>query len=280
MIECIQGEGGVLALDKDFVKAVADICGKEDILLIVDEVQTGNGRTGKMYAYMNYGITPDIVSTAKGIGGGLPMGGVLFGEKTCDVLQPGNHGTTYGGNPVACAGAVEVLTRIDERFLEEVREKSSYLKGRLLEISGVSDVSGLGLMLGVTLDVKPAADFVKEALAMGLMTLTAKEKVRLLPPLTITYEEIDKGLEIFRKPPPVTKLEGFSESVGVSFGIPIALTIDVVWFETPTNQRRHGVTVGIAPGCEFDFHYNENKTTDIIGSTWNPVRSIKKWIYG
>lgn len=199
MMELVQGEGGVRQLDKAFVEAAAELCRKRDILLIIDEVQTGIGRTGKLFAYEYFGIEPDMVTFAKGIGGGLPMGGVLFGEKTCDVLQPGNHGTTYGGNPVACAGAVEVLTRIDEKFLEEVREKSSYLKGRLLEIPGVSDVSGLGLMLGVTLDAKPAADFVKEALAMGLMTLTAKEKVRLLPPLTITYEEIDKGLEIFRK---------------------------------------------------------------------------------
>ena len=199
MMELVQGEGGVRQLDRDFVEAAAELCRKRDILLIIDEVQTGIGRTGKLFAYEYFGIEPDMVTFAKGIGGGLPMGGVLFGDKTCDVLQPGNHGTTYGGNPVACAGAVEVLTRIDERFLEEVREKSSYLKGRLLEIPGVSDVSGLGLMLGVTLDTKPAADFVKEALAMGLMTLTAKEKVRLLPPLTITYEEIDKGLEIFRK---------------------------------------------------------------------------------
>ena len=199
MMELVQGEGGVRQLDKAFVEAAAELCRKRDILLIIDEVQTGIGRTGKLFSYEYFGIEPDMVTFAKGIGGGLPMGGVLFGDKTCDVLQPGNHGTTYGGNPVACAGAVEVLTRIDERFLEEVREKSSYLKGRLIEIPGVSDVSGLGLMLGVTLDAKPAADFVKEALAMGLMTLTAKEKVRLLPPLTITYEEIDKGLEIFRK---------------------------------------------------------------------------------
>ncbi len=199
MMELVQGEGGVRQLDRAFVEAAAELCRKRDTLLIIDEVQTGIGRTGKLFAYECFGIEPDMVTFAKGIGGGLPMGGVLFGEKTCDVLQQGNHGTTYGGNPVACAGAVEVLTRIDERFLEEVREKSSYLKGRLLEIPGVSDVSGLGLMLGVTLDAKPAADFVKEALAMGLMTLTAKEKVRLLPPLTITYEEIDKGLEIFRK---------------------------------------------------------------------------------
>ncbi len=199
MMEPVQGEGGVRQLDRAFVNAAAELCREKDILLIIDEVQTGIGRIGKLFAYEYFGIEPDIVTFAKGIGGGLPMGGVLFGRKTCDVLQPGNHGTTYGGNPVACAGAVEVLKRMDEAFLEEVREKSAYLKGRLLEIPGVSDVSGLGLMLGVTLDEKPAADFVKDALANGLMTLTAKEKVRLLPPLTITYEELDEGLEIFRK---------------------------------------------------------------------------------
>ena len=198
MMELVQGEGGVRELDKVFVEAAADLCRKKDILLIIDEVQTGIGRTGKLFAYEYFGIEPDIVTFAKGIGGGLPMGGVLFGKKTCDVLQPGNHGTTYGGNPAACAGAVEVLTRMDEKFLAEVCEKSTYLKAKLLEIPGVSGVSGLGMMMGVTLDSKPAADFVKEALDKGLMTLTAKEKVRLLPPLTITYEELDEGINIFR----------------------------------------------------------------------------------
>lgn len=199
MMELVQGEGGVRELDRDFVKAAADICQEKDILLIIDEVQTGIGRTGRLFAYEYFGIRPDIVTFAKGIGGGLPMGGVLFGEKTCDVLEPGNHGTTYGGNPVVCAGAVEVLNRIDEEFLKDVREKSAYLKAKLLEIPGVSGVSGLGLMMGVSLEKKPAADFVKDALSMGLMTLTAKEKVRLLPPLTITYEEMDEGIEIFKK---------------------------------------------------------------------------------
>ncbi len=199
MMELVQGEGGVRELDRDFVKAAAELCRERDILLIVDEVQTGIGRTGKFFAYEYFGIEPDIVTFAKGIGGGLPMGGVIFGEKSCDVLGPGTHGTTYGGNPVACAGAVEVLKRIDGEFLEEVCKKSTYLKGRLLDIPGVSDVSGLGLMLGVTLEQKLAADFVKDALSMGLMTLTAKEKVRLLPPLTITYEELDEGLKIFSK---------------------------------------------------------------------------------
>lgn len=199
MMELVQGEGGVCELDETFVKAAADLCEKKDILLIIDEVQTGIGRTGKLFAYEHFGIKPDIVTFAKGIGGGLPMGGVLFGEKACDVLEPGSHGTTFGGNPVACAGAVEILSRLDEKFLEEVREKSAYMKAKILEIPGVADVSGMGFMLGVAPDAKAAADVVKDALTAGLMTLTAKEKVRLLPPLTITYEEIDEGIEILKK---------------------------------------------------------------------------------
>lgn len=199
MMELVQGEGGVRPLDKEFVRAAAELCKEKGILLIIDEVQTGIGRSGRFFAYEHFGINPDIVTFAKGIGGGLPIGGVLFGEKTCDVLQPGNHGTTYGGNPVACAGAAYVLERMDEAFLEEVRAKSAYLKAKLVEMPGVADVSGLGLMLGVTPDAKAAAEVVKDALAGGLMTLTAKEKVRLLPPLTITYEEIDEGLAILKK---------------------------------------------------------------------------------
>lgn len=199
MMELVQGEGGVRELEKAFVVAAADICKEKDILLIIDEVQTGIGRTGKFFAYEYFGIKPDIVTFAKGIGGGLPIGGALFGDKTYDVLEPGNHGTTYGGNPVVCAGAVEVLSRLDEEFLEGVRERSSYLKEKLLEIPQVSDVSGIGFMLGITVDGKAAADVVKDALAGGLMMLTAKEKVRILPPLIISYEEIDEGLEIFKK---------------------------------------------------------------------------------
>ncbi|MDO4746078.1 MAG: aspartate aminotransferase family protein [Bacillota bacterium] len=199
MMELIQGEGGVLPLEKTFVEAAAELCESREILLIIDEVQTGIGRTGKLFAHEHFGIKPDIVTFAKGIGAGLPLGGAIFGEKACDVLAPGSHGTTYGGNPVACAGAVEVLERLDEKFLADVAAKGEYLKAKLLEIPGVKDVSGMGLMLGVSLDAKPAADVVKDALEGGLMTLTAKEKVRLLPPLTITYEEIDEGLDIFKK---------------------------------------------------------------------------------
>ena len=199
MMEMVQGEGGVLDLDPDFVKAAEQLCHEHDLVFIVDEVQTGIGRTGKLFAYEYFDVTPDIVTFAKGIGGGLPIGGVLFGEKCCDVLKPGDHGTTYGGNPVACAGTVEVLTRIDDAFLEEVQKKSAYLKDKLQALPHVTSVSGLGLMLGVSLEGKEAPDVVKKALEEGLMVLTAKDKVRLLPPLTITYDEIDQGIEILKK---------------------------------------------------------------------------------
>lgn len=196
MVEIIQGEGGVANLEQGFVKEVEALCRQKDMVFIVDEVQTGIGRTGKLFAYEYFDVKPDIVTFAKGIGGGLPIGGALFGEKVCDVLRPGNHGTTYGGNPVACAGALEVLERMDEAFLKEVREKGDYMKEKLSAFPQVASVSGMGLMIGVELKEKDAKKVVAHALENGLMALTAKEKIRLLPPLTITYEEIDKGLKI------------------------------------------------------------------------------------
>ena len=196
MMEMVQGEGGVVNLSKEFVKAAEELCQRKDMLLIIDEVQTGIGRTGKLFAYEYFDVKPDIVTFAKGIGGGLPIGGALFGERACDVLKPGNHGTTYGGNPVACAGALEVLNRVDDAFLTEVEKKGVYFKEKLSAIPEVSSISGMGLMIGVELKKKNAKDAVNEALEKGLMILTAKEKIRLLPPLTITYEEIDKGLKI------------------------------------------------------------------------------------
>lgn len=199
MLEIIQGEGGVENLEPDFVKEVEELCRQKDMVFIVDEVQTGIGRTGKLFAYEYFGVKPDIVTFAKGIGGGLPIGGALFGEKVCDVLRPGNHGTTYGGNPVACAGALEVLGRMDEAFLKEVEEKGAYMKEKLSALPQVASVSGMGLMIGVELKEKNAKKVVDQALEQGLMTLTAKEKIRLLPPLTITYEEIDKGLKILER---------------------------------------------------------------------------------
>lgn len=196
MMEVIQGEGGVLDLDMDFVRSAEKICRERDILLIIDEVQTGIGRTGKLFAYEHFGINPDMVTFAKGIGGGLPLGGVIFGEKCCDVLEPGNHGTTYGGNPVACAGAVEVLSRIDGDFLAAVAAKGEYLREKLLKIPAVKSVSGMGLMIGVEIEGTEAAQAVKDALKAGLMILTAKDRIRMLPPLTVTREEIDECVSV------------------------------------------------------------------------------------
>ncbi len=196
MLELVQGEGGVVNLSKEFVKEAESLCRQKDMMFIIDEVQTGIGRTGKLFAYEYFDVEPDIVTFAKGIGGGLPIGGALFGERACDVLQPGNHGTTYGGNPVACAGALEVLTRMDAAFLQEVEEKGAYMKEKLLRFPSVVSVTGMGLMIGVEIKEKEAKAVVAKALEKGLMALTAKDKIRLLPPLTITYEEIDKGLKI------------------------------------------------------------------------------------
>lgn len=198
MLEMIQGEGGVICLDEDFAKAAEKICKEKDILLIIDEVQTGVGRTGSLFCYEHYGIKPDMVTFAKGIGGGLPIGGVIFSEKCCDILQPGDHGTTYGGNPVVCAGAVEVLSRLNNEFLESVKAKGDYIRAELSELPQVEAITGMGLMIGIQLNDKKAADVAAEALKKGLMLLTAKDRVRLLPPLTISYEEIDKGLEILK----------------------------------------------------------------------------------
>lgn len=199
MMELVQGEGGVVNLDEEFVKTAAEICSENDILLIIDEVQTGVGRTGELFAYQHFGIKPDIVTFAKGVGGGLPIGGAIMGKKCCDVLAPGDHGTTYGGNPIACAGAAEVLRRINAEFLNEVKKKGAYITEKLLKMPQVKSVSGMGLMLGAEIGGKTATEVVDSALEMGLMILTAKDKVRLLPPLTITYDEIDKGLDILKK---------------------------------------------------------------------------------
>nr|WP_122012418.1 aspartate aminotransferase family protein [Maliibacterium massiliense] len=199
MLELIQGEGGVLPLDAAYVRQVADYCQAHDVLLIVDEVQTGVGRTGSLYAFEQFGIQPDIVTSAKGIGSGLPLGAVLFGEKTQGALQPGDHATTFGGNPIACAGAVEVLRRLDDAFLAQVKEKGAYMKAKLAAMPHVKDVAGMGLMLGVALEEGIASiDVVKAGIEKGVLALTAKAKVRLLPPLTITYEEIDEGLAVLQ----------------------------------------------------------------------------------
>ena len=195
MIECVQGEGGVLVLDTEFVKAVAQIAEKEDILVIIDEVQTGNGRTGKMYAYMNYGINPDIVTTAKGLGGGLPIGAAMFNEKVQNVYGFGDHGSTFGGNPVCCAGAVSIVSRIDDQLLCEVEQKSKYIFDRLSTAKGVESVSGMGLMIGIK-TAKPAAEVLKVCMDNGVLCLTAKDKVRLLPALNIPQDILKEAIDV------------------------------------------------------------------------------------
>ena len=197
MLECVQGEGGVIRLEDDFVQTAARLAKEQDIPLLIDEVQTGNGRTGQLYAYMHYGICPDVVSTAKGLGGGLPIGATLMSEKVQNVLQPGDHGSTYGGNPVCCAGAVSVISRLDDAFLAEVREKSAYIFSQLTGAPGVESVSGMGLMIGVK-TVKKAADVVAACREQGLLCLTAKDKVRLLPPLNIPMELLQKAVAILK----------------------------------------------------------------------------------
>ena len=195
LIECIQGEGGVNVVDADFVKFAATLAAEHDVIFMVDEVQTGNGRTGELYAYMNYGITPDVVTTAKGLGGGLPIGACILGEKVQNVLGFGDHGSTYGGNPVACAGAYNVLSRIDDALLQAVKEKGDYIKKTFTGAKGVKSVSGLGLMVGIETE-KPAAEIVKACIAQGVLCLTAKNKVRLLPALNIPTEQLKKAAEI------------------------------------------------------------------------------------
>lgn len=198
MLETVQGEGGVVPLDKEYVQAVAKACKEKDILLIVDEVQTGMGRTGSLFSYQQFGIQPDLVSCAKGLGGGLPIGAVLFGEKTETVFVPGDHGSTFGGNPVICAGAVHILNTMDEAFLQDVQKKGAYLKEKIEKMPHVENVAGLGMMLGIQLDVE-AKPVINALLEAGLLVLSAKTKIRLLPPLTITQEELDKGLTILEQ---------------------------------------------------------------------------------
>lgn len=195
MIECVQGEGGVVPLSREYAEAVGRICRENDILLIVDEVQTGNGRSGSLYAYMEYGLNPDIVSTAKGLAGGLPLGATLFGEKTQNVLGYGDHGSTFGGNPVCCAAALSVLNRLDDALLASVREKSRYLFQTFTGAKGVQAVSGLGLMIGIK-TAAPTAQVVQKCMERGVLCLTAKDRVRLLPALNIPMDTLKKAAEI------------------------------------------------------------------------------------
>lgn len=198
MMELIQGEGGVLALEKGYVEAVEKLCREKDILLVLDEVQTGNGRTGALYAYMHYGVMPDILSTAKGLAGGLPFGATLFGTKTEHVLDFGSHGSTFGGNPVCTAAALSTLSRIDDALLEEVKAKGEYIKNELEGAKGVISISGLGLMLGIECALS-AADILKRCLARGVIVLTAKAKLRLLPPLNIPFALLQEAIGILKE---------------------------------------------------------------------------------
>ncbi|MBQ4081777.1 MAG: aspartate aminotransferase family protein [Clostridia bacterium] len=197
LFECVQGEGGVIAMDPAFVQGLARIATEQDILLMVDEVQTGNGRSGQLYAYMNYGIQPDVVTTAKGLGGGLPIGAALLSEKVQSVLGYGDHGSTFGGNPVACAGAVNILQRIDDGLLAQVQEKSAYIFNAFSDADGVESVSGMGLMIGIKTK-RPAGEIVKACMENGVLCLTAKDKVRLLPALNIPMSVLQEAVEIIK----------------------------------------------------------------------------------
>ena len=197
MIEPIQGEGGVVPLGEDFVKGLEKLCKENDILLIVDEVQTGNGRTGALYGFMKYGISPDIVSTAKGLGGGLPLGATMFFEKTEDVYTPGTHGSTFGGNPVSCAGAYNIVKRLDSDFLNEVEKKHDYIINELQNSDGVISITGLGLMLGIETG-KDVSEVLKECQNNGVLPIKAKNKLRLLPPLNISFEDLKTAVEVIK----------------------------------------------------------------------------------
>ncbi len=199
-IELVQGEGGVMPLSEEFVKVAEEICKKNDILLMIDEVQTGISRTGTFFCYQQYGITPDVVTSAKGLGGGLPIGACISGKKTADIMTPGTHGTTFGGNPIACAAANEVLSRVAEKeFLDEVNKKGEYIREKLSSMPNVKEIRGKGMMIGIVTEKDNAKEVAGKCVDNGLLILTAKNLLRLLPPLTISYEEIDKGLSIFKK---------------------------------------------------------------------------------
>lgn len=198
MVEFIQGEGGVLPLPADFVDGVAALAAEFDVLLIADEVQTGNGRTGALYAYMNYGVQPDIVTTAKGLAGGLPLGATLLGERVQGVFTPGTHGSTFGGNPVACAGALSILSRLDDKMLSSVREKAEYIRTALEGAPGIVRVTGMGLKIGIETkaDASKVIDACRER---GVIVMKAKNKVRLLPALNIPEELLRKAVGVIRK---------------------------------------------------------------------------------
>jgi len=198
LLETVQGEGGVLPLTAEYMEAAANLTAQQGILLMIDEVQTGNGRTGKLFSFQHFGITPDVVTTAKGLAGGLPMGACLLGEKVESVLNSGSHGSTFGGNPVCAAAALAVQEQLTDALLKDVTAKGLFLRKELEACPGVFSVTGLGLMLGIETAKEPRG-LVNALLRRGVVTLTAKNKLRLLPPLTIAWEELEKAMQIIKE---------------------------------------------------------------------------------
>lgn len=198
MFECVQGEGGVLPLDKEFVDKILELSREYGFLVICDEVQTGNGRTGELYSFMNYGFTPDIFTTAKGLGGGLPIGATVFSDKLQNAMVSGDHGSTFGGNPVCCAGALNILQRIDNELLEEVKAKSQFIINELKDAKGVKSISGMGLMLGIETE-RDASEVISDCMAHGVLVIKAKTKVRLLPALNIPWDLLKKSTLILKE---------------------------------------------------------------------------------
>ncbi len=198
IIETVQGEGGVNVIDKEYVEGLYQLCKKYNVLFMVDEVQTGNGRTGKLYSYMHYDVEVDAFSTAKGLGGGLPIGACVVSDKLKDVIKFGDHGSTFGGNPIACAGGLSIINRLDDEFLAEVAKKGDYIVNSLKDVPGVESISHLGMMIGIKPTKDVAGAIVKELMNRGVLALTAKNKVRLLPALNIDYPTLDKALDILK----------------------------------------------------------------------------------
>ena len=198
MLELVQGEGGVMPLCQDYVKQAYQLAKENDLIFIVDEVQTGNGRTGSLYAYMQYDIMPDVVTTAKGLGGGLPIGATMLNESVEAIFTPGLNGSTFGGNPIACAGAINIMQRLDETLLSEVRKKSEYIFKTLQGVKGVKSVTGLGLMIGIE-STRPALEVINACQKRGVLVIKAKNKIRLLPPLNIPFETLKTAIEILKQ---------------------------------------------------------------------------------
>lgn len=197
IMELIQGEGGVIPLNKEYVKAVREYCDKNDILIIIDEVQTGVGRTGKFLCSEHYNLKADIITLAKGLGGGLPIGAMLMNKKCSDTFTAGDHASTFGANPVICAGALEILKTLDKNFLKEITKKGKYIKDNLKKLDNVKSVDGIGLMLGIELkEGLNAREIVEKCISKGIIPLTAKNKIRLLPPLNISKKDLEKAIRI------------------------------------------------------------------------------------